>query len=267
MKKITAIVLAMILMLGTCAFAADFTFKQGFDYSYPPYSYLNDDGEMGGFDIEVCQAVCEYLGWGYEPFAFNWDAKDDELKSGACDCIWSGFTINGREDDYLWSIPYSDNTQVVVTTVDSGIASLADLAGKMVGVQIGTSAQQLLNEEGAQVELAQTFASLMTYETYTIAFNDLAAGAIDAIAVDITTATYILGNMENPEDFVTLEEVLGTEQYGVGFRLDDVELRDQVNAALEALAQSGKIEEIANSKEEYADIRQYLTLKADVEAE
>lgn len=261
MKKILTFVLAMILVLTAGASAA--TFKHGFDYSYPPYSYLNDDGKMGGFDVEVCQAVCEYLGWDYEAVPFNWDAKDAELQSGSADCIWSGFTIEGREDGYTWSIPYSNNTQVIVTMADSGINTLADLAGKIVGVQIDTSAQQLLIDEGAQVELAATFAYLLTFETYTIAFNDLAAGAIDAIAVDITTASYILSNMKNPEDFVVLEEKLGVERYGIGFRIADTELRDQVNEALIVLAMNGTIEEIANSNADYADIIPFLTLTAE----
>ena len=262
MKKIITFALALIMMLSAAAFA-ETTFTQGFDYSYPPYSYLNDEGKMGGFDVEVCQAVCEYLGWDYAALPFNWDAKDGELQSGACDCIWSGFTIEGREDDYLWSIPYSNNTQVIVTMADSGITTLADLAGKLVGVQIDTSAQQLLVDEGAQVELAATFADLMTFETYTVAFNDMMAGAIDAVAVDITTATYILNNMDNPEDFVVLEEKLGVERYGIGFRMSDVEMRDQVNEALIALATNGTIEEIANGNPDYADIVPYLTLTAE----
>ena len=85
-----------------------FTFKHGFDLDYPPYSYIDDAGETSGFDVELAKAVCEYYGWEYQAVPFNWDAKDAELAAGSCDCIWSGFTMNGREDDYLWSIPYSD---------------------------------------------------------------------------------------------------------------------------------------------------------------
>ncbi len=68
---------------------SSFTFKHGFDLDYPPYSYLQDDGTVGGFDVELCQAVCDYLGWGYEAVPFNWDAKDMELNAGSCDCILS----------------------------------------------------------------------------------------------------------------------------------------------------------------------------------
>lgn len=175
--------------------------------------------------MEVCQAVCEYLGWGYEAVPFNWDAKDAELAAGSCDCIWSGFTVEGREDDYLWSDPYSNNTQLILTTEDSGIETLADLTGKIVGVQTATSAYDLLQD--AEADLCATFASLEVYETYTIAFADLQAGAIDAIAIDATAGGYLISGLEG---YKFLDEDLGTETYAIGFRLEDVERRDRSEA-------------------------------------
>ena len=171
---------------------SSFTFKHGFDLDYPPYSYLQDDGTVGGFDVELCQAVCEYLGWGYEAVPFNWDAKDMELNAGSCDCIWSGFTKEGREDKYTWGITYSNNTQGILVAADSGITTLADLEGKIVGVQIDTSAAEML--EDSRADLAATFAELKTYETYTVAYNDLKAGAIDAIAIDMTAGGFLVAN-------------------------------------------------------------------------
>ena len=158
----------------------NYTFIHGFDLDYPPYSYLQDDGSVGGFDVELCQAVCEYLGWQYKPLPFNWDAKDAELNAGSCDCIWSGFTKEGREDDYCWGITYSNNTQGILVGSNSGIKTLADLKGKTVGVQTATSAMDLL--EGDRKDLADTFKELKVYETYTIAYADLKAGAIDMTA-------------------------------------------------------------------------------------
>ena len=170
----------------------DYTFVHGFDLDYPPYSYLRDDGSVGGFDVELCQAVCEYLGWKYEPLPFNWDAKDAELNAGSCDCIWSGFTKEGREDDYCWGITYSNNTQGILVASNSGIKTLADLKGKTVGVQTATSAMDML--EGDQADLAATFKDLKVYDTYTIAFSDLKAGAIDAIAIDMTAGSFLIAN-------------------------------------------------------------------------
>ena len=171
---------------------SSFTFKHGFDLDYPPYSYRKDDGSVGGFDVELCQAVCEYLGWGYEAVPFNWDAKDMELGAGSCDCIWSGFTKEGREDDYTWGITYSNNTQGILVAADSDIKTLADLSGKIVGVQTATSAYDML--EDSQKDLADTFAELRVYETYTIAYNDLKAGAIDAIAIDMTAGSFLIAS-------------------------------------------------------------------------
>ncbi|MBQ7726213.1 MAG: transporter substrate-binding domain-containing protein [Clostridia bacterium] len=173
---------------------SNYTFKHGFDLDYPPYSYLKDDGSVGGFDVELCQAVCKYLGWQYKSVPFNWDAKDAELNAGSCDCIWSGFTKEGREDDYAWGITYSNNTQGILVASDSNIKTLADLNGKIVGVQTATSAADML--EDSQKELADTFGELKVYETYTVAFNDLKAGAIDAIAIDMTAGTYLISNEE-----------------------------------------------------------------------
>lgn len=170
----------------------NYTFKHGFDLDYPPYSYLKDDGSVGGFDVEMAQAVCNYLGWKYESVPFNWESKDMELKAGSCDCIWSGFTKEGREDKYTWGLTYSNNTQGILVASDSGITKLSDLAGKTVGVQIDTSAADML--DGAQKDLAKTFGELKTYETYTVAYNDLKAGAIDAVAIDMTAGTYLISN-------------------------------------------------------------------------
>ena len=273
-KKLTVLLLAFtmvftMLALAACGGGGDegssdasadtqygegFVFKQGFDLDYRPYSYVGDDGENGGFDVELAQAVCEYYGWEYQPVPFNWDAKDAELNAGSCDCIWSGFTINGREDDYCWSKPYSDNTQKIMVKADSGIATLADLAGKKVGVQTATSAYELLNDEEGQKELCDTFGELMVYDTYTIAITDLNAGAIDAVAVDVTRAEEA---MANDDSLVCLEENLGSEQYGIGFRKDDTELCELVNAALDALAADGTVAKIA---ENYPEIKDYITL-------
>lgn len=267
MKKILASLLAVamaVVVLAGCSSSSDssadasgeetFVFKHGFDLDYPPYSHIDDNGETSGFDVELAQAVCDYYGWEYEPVPFNWDAKDAELNAGSCDCIWSGFTMNGREDDYLWSKPYSDNTQMILVNKDSGIKTLEDLAGKKVGVQTSTSAYDMLQDEEGQKELADTFDSLEVYETYTIAFNDLKAGAIDAIAIDVTAGNHLI---DGETDYVFLEEELGSEQYAIGFRKDDTELCEKVNAALDALVEDGTYDKIG---QKYPEIYDYLCL-------
>ena len=275
-KKLTVLVLAFAMiftmMVATACGGGDnevsesyakydegYVFKHGFDLDYRPYSFVDDNGENGGFDVEMAKAVCELYGWEYEAVPFNWDAKDAELQAGSCDCIWSGFTINGREDDYLWSIPYSDNTQKIMVKADSGITSLADLAGKKVGVQTATSAYDLLNDEEGQKALMDTFDDLLVYDTYTIAITDLKAGAVDAVAVDATRAAEA---MANDDSLVVLEENLGSEQYGIGFRQDDTELCNMVNLALVRLYEDGTVDKIAAN---YPEIAEYLCLKDQVD--
>lgn len=265
MKKFLASILAItmaVVVLAGCGSQSQgsgssddtFTFKHGFDLDYPPYSHIDDEGNTSGFDVELAQAVCDYYGWKYEAVPFNWDAKDAELNAGSCDCIWSGFTMNGREDDYLWSKPYSDNTQMIMVKKDSGIKTLKDLAGKKVGVQTSTSAYDMLQDDEGQAKLAKTFESLEVFETYTVAFNSLKADAIDAIAIDVTAGNHL---MEGETDYEFLEEELGSEQYAIGFRKDDKELCDKVNAALDALVEDGTYDKIGKK---YPEIYDFLCL-------
>ena len=129
----------------------------GFDAEFPPYGYMDENGEYVGFDLDLAAEVCERNGWELVKQPIDWAAKDLELSSGTIDCIWNGFTINGREDDYTWSIPYVNNKQVVVVTESSGITDLAGLADKVMGVQQDSSALSALEEE-ANADLAASLA-------------------------------------------------------------------------------------------------------------
>ncbi|MGN1171715.1 MAG: amino acid ABC transporter substrate-binding protein [Lachnospiraceae bacterium] len=221
------------------------TFTVGFDAEFPPYGYVDDNGEYVGFDLELAEKVCEKNGWELVKQPIDWDAKDMELSSGAIDCIWNGFTINGREDDYTWSVPYIDNSQVFVTASDSGIASKADLAGKVVGVQKDSSALAALTDEENQenLDLAASFADLVEYADYNTAFMDLEAGAIDALAIDIGVANYQIAS--RGDGYVKLDEELASEQYGIGFLKGNEALRDQVEASLLELYADGTVDEVA----------------------
>ena len=217
------------------------TFTVGFDAEFPPYGYMDENGEYTGFDLELAQEVCDRKGWTLVKRPIDWDSKDMELSSGAIDCIWNGFTINGREDAYTWSVPYVDNSQVFVVAADSGIVTEADLAGLIVGVQKDSSALAAL--EGEAADLAATFSDLIQYTDYNMGFMDLEQGAIDALAIDIGVADYQIAS--RGDAFVKLEEKLATEQYGIGFLLGNEELKNQVEATLLEMAEDGKLAEIA----------------------
>ena len=219
------------------------TFTVGFDAEYPPYGYMDENGEYTGFDLELAEAVCEMKGWTLKKQPIAWDSKDNELNSGSIDCIWNGFTINGREDDYEWSDPYVDNSQVIVVKKDAGIFAFADLAGKKVGVQAASAALDVLSDEEGQKALADTFGELQEFGDYNTAFAELQAGSVDAIAMDIGVAQYQISS--RGEEFIILGEHLNAEQYGIGFKKGNTELRDEVNAALKELKKNGKFDELA----------------------
>ena len=248
MKKKLAVLLVtcfMTALVAGCGKKEDNTFTVGFDAAFPPYGYMDDNGEYVGFDLDLAAEVCERNDWTLVKQPIDWDSKDMELSSGSIDCIWNGFTINGREDKYTWSSPYVDNSQVFVVADGSGIAEFSDLAGKAVGVQRDSSALSALNneEEPDNIALRDSFSNLTEYADYNTAFMDLEAGAIDAIAMDIGVAKYQMESRGT--GFVLLEEYLATEQYGVGFLLGNEELRDQVENTLQEMAADGTFAEIA----------------------
>lgn len=232
------------------------TFTVGFDAEYPPYGYMDESGEYTGFDLELAEAVCELEGWELVKKPINWDSKDMELNSGAIDCIWNGFTMNGREEEYTFSTPYVDNSQVIVVAEKSGMKTLEDLQGKSVGVQAASAALDLLqSEEGGQKALADTFSALNEFADYNTAFTELQAGALDALAIDVGVANYQIKS--RGEGYQILEETLNTEQYAIGFKKGNQELCDVVNADLKKLTEDGTIAKLAE-KYEIADM---VTLK------
>ncbi len=219
------------------------TFTVGFDQDFPPMGFVGDDGEYTGFDLELAKEVADRLGMEFVPQPIAWDAKDMELNSGTIDCIWNGFTMNGREDDYTWSEPYMDNSQVFVVSADSGISSFADLAGKIVEVQADSSAEAALKDNE---ELTGSFGTLQTTPDYNTAFMDLEMGAVDAIAMDVIVAGYQIEQRKDGSQYVVLEETLASEEYGIGFKKGNEELRNQVQAVLEEMAADGTLKSVSD---------------------
>lgn len=258
-----AAVMSMGMMAGVTvhADAESKTLVVGFDAEYPPFGYMDDNGEYVGFDLDVAQKVCDNLGWELVKTPINWDSKDMELNSGNIDCIWNGFTINGREDDYTWSDPYLNNEQVMVVAADAGIEKLEDLAGKNVVVQAASAALDALNSDDNK-DLTASFASLTENPDYNTAFMNLDSGAADAIAVDIGVAKYQLAQREEGK-YVIMEEPIQSEQYGIGFAKGNEELRDTVWAEVMKLYEAGDVTELAEKYE----VDDMLCLGEDAEAE
>ena len=221
-------------------------FTVGFDAEFPPYGYKDDSGEYVGFDLDLAAEVCRRNGWELVKQPIIWDNKDMELESGSIDCIWNGFTINGREDKYTWSTPYVDNSQVVIVRSDSDIKKLADLKGKTVVVQADSSALAAFTGEDAtkeNQELARSFKELRQTADYNSSFLELESGMADAICMDIGVAGYQLKT--RGDGFVMLQEQVSSEKYGIGFKLGNTELRNKVQATLLEMKKDGTFDKIA----------------------
>lgn len=224
-----------------------YTLVVGFDQGYPPYGYVGDDGQFTGFDLDLAKAVCEKNGWNLQLEAIDWDAKDALLGSGTINCIWNGFTMEGREDGYTFSDPYMLNKQVVVVKADSDIKTLDNLAGKIVMTQVDSAALDVLEDAEGQKALADTFKELQTIGEYNSAFMQLESGMVDAVACDLSIAAFQMA--AKPNAYVQLDS-LSTEHYAVGFKKGDTDLAKQVTDALKELDADGTVKQLC---EKYAD--------------
>lgn len=221
-------------------------FTVGFDAEFPPYGYKDDNGEYVGFDLELADEVCKRNGWTLKKQPVEWNSKDMELKTGAIDCIWNGFTMTGRENDYTWSTPYIDNSQVIVVKKNSGIKDFSDLSGKTVVVQNDSSALAALTGDDASDEnkkLVKSFKELQQVSNYNDAFLNLESGAVDAICMDSGVAGYEINKRGNK--YIMLDKSISSEKYGVGFLKGNTELRDEVEEALLSMLDDGTLEKIA----------------------
>ena len=252
--RIISIVMAALLIMGMLyvgicqvqATGEKKTFTVGFDAEFPPYGYKDDKGEYVGFDLDLAEEVCKRNNWKLIKQPIDWDSKDMELSSGSIDCIWNGFTIDGRENDYTWSTPYVDNSQVVVVKSDSDIQKLLDLSGKIVVVQADSSALSALTSDDATDEnkkLAKSFKELQQVSDYNSAFLNLESGMVQAICMDIGVANYQIET--RGDKFRMLDEHISSEKYGVGFKKGNTSLRNAVQKTLLEMKEDGKFDEIA----------------------
>lgn len=220
------------------AAANDGIFKIGLDPEFPPMGFRDTDGNYVGFDIDLAKEVAKRLGMEFEAVPINWDAKNMELGAGNIDCIWNGFTMTGREGDYLWTSPYVSNAQVVVVKENSGIESEADLAGKVLALQQGSTAENALN---SRTDIKDSLANTLFVADNVTALNDLKVGGVDAVLVDEVVADYYMA--QNPG--LKTVASLAKESYGVGFALGNSALRDKVETTLQEMAADGTMKKIS----------------------
>lgn len=259
---IFTLILTVFLMLGAVSAGSWFdmfsgdsntndnqTFIVGFNTEFPPFGYKNDDGKYTGFDYELAQEVAKRNGWKFQPQPIiAWDTKKIELDSDVVDCIWSEFTIDGRENDYTWSNPYFNNSQVVVVKSDSNISSADDLKGKIVEAQISSSALDAIDQNQT---LKSSISQVNEISEYNTAFMDLESGVCDAVVVDYPCAKYHMAEKFSNSTFKILDNPLKYEKYGVGFKKGNDELKDQVQKTLDEMFKDGTVDKIAQNYKDY----------------
>lgn len=218
------------------------TIVVGLDNTFAPMGFVDENGELTGFDIDLAKAVSGILGVTFSLQPIDWSMKETELTNKNIDLIWNAYTITPeREEKVLFTKPYLENKQIVVTMADSNIKTLADLSGKTVAAQAESSAIAAID---SKPEIRDTFKQLATFETNNDCLMDLEAGRCDAVVADEVLIRYYI-SLKGAEKYTLLEEDFGDELYGIGARKEDTALIEAVNGAIETLKESGVAAEIS----------------------
>lgn len=216
----------------------------GIDVDYSPLTYMGSNGEYTGFDVELAKCVADKLNMQVEFVPIQWEQKNKMLEDGDIDCIWSGFSITAsRQNAVTWSVPYMQNRQIIVVNKNSNIESQTDLIDKTIIAQKGSSALEAVQ---ANSNVVSKLKDVLEANTQTEVLDSLSKGKADAAIMDEITYRYYIQH-NNCDDFRVLGDTLQSEQFAVGFRLGNTELRDKVSNALNELASQGKIQELSNS--------------------
>lgn len=217
-------------------------FVLGLDESFPPMGFRDENNEIVGYDIDLAKEVASRLGVKLKLQPINWDTKDQELNTGNIDCIWNGFSIDDeRKKNFLFSDPYMNNQQILVVMADSSFNSQADLAGKTVALQAGSTAGKALD---SKTDFKASLKEVVALKDNNLCLMDLQAGNVDAVAMDEIVARYYV--QMKGEKYRVLDDGLAAEEYGVGFRKNDTALMTKVNDTLKEMAKDGEIAKISN---------------------
>ena len=221
--------------------------------TYPPYIYLNNDGIPAGIDVEIATEAFRRMGYAARFETIDWEQKTNLVESGALDCIWGCFSMDGREEAYRWAGPYMVSRQVVAVDADSSIRSLSDLAGKTIAVQ-STGKPEEIFLSGSDPRVPQGV-DVLSIENRSVQYAMLACGYVDGIAAHETGILQY--GKDNAVDFRILEEPLLVTGLGIAFAKNDTRgLDTQLNAVLAQMRADGTLEQIVGRYLEHAS--QYL---------
>ncbi len=218
-------------------------FVMGLDDAFPPMGFRDEKNEIVGFDIDLAKEAAKRLGVDVKFQTIVWESKLEEINSGNIDVIWNGFSVTPeRQKEYLFTKPYIKNRQVIVVTADSPIKTKADLEGKKIGIQAGSSAQDAVMADKATYEVIKD--NLFEFDDNVMAMKDLKGGGLDAVVVDIIVGKYYVS--KHPGEYKFLEEDFGAEDFAVGLRITDKAFLAEMNKALDDMKADGTASEISN---------------------
>ena len=207
----------------------------GLDDNFPPMGFRDEKNALVGFDIDLATEAGKRLGAEVTFKPIDWSAKEAELNGKRVDVLWNGLTITEeRKANILFTTPYLENRQIIVVLDNSAIKNKAELAGKVLGVQDGSSAVEAVQKDEA---IAKSLKELKKFPDNVTALMDLSAGRLDALVVDEVVGRYYTAKKSG--EYRVLEENFGTEDYGVGTRKDDAELMGKLQKALDDMKKDG----------------------------
>jgi polar amino acid transport system substrate-binding protein len=252
MKKILSLLIILALAV-TTVFAATQdnslnyikekgVFVLGLDDSFPPMGFRDQEGEITGFDIDLAKEVCKRMGVELKTQPVDWNAKILDLNSKNIDVIWNGLTITDeRKKNVEFSKPYIANRQIIIVKAGSGIDTKADLAGKTIGLQFGSSADDAVKSDPKTMK---SMGEIIKFEDNVQALMDLGIGRIDAVVVDEILGRYYISQKEGV--YAVASDYFTEEEYGIGFRKDDKAFAAEVDRILDEMVKDGAAAAISN---------------------
>ncbi|MGD9586552.1 MAG: amino acid ABC transporter substrate-binding protein [Brachymonas sp.] len=215
-------------------------FVIGLDDNFPPMGFRNDKQELVGYDIDMAREAARRMGMEADFKPIDWSAKEAELNGRRVDALWNGMTITEeRKKNVAFTRPYMENHQIIVVTAASPIHAKADLAGKVVGVQDGSSAVEAVAKDPVSRQMKE----IKKFGDNVAALMDLTTGRLDAVVVDEVVGRYYTSRKAG--QYRILSDNFGSEEYGVGLRKDDKALLAKLDAALDAMKADGTAQKIA----------------------
>jgi len=237
-KRLVAAMLVLLvagMLVAGCGGADKKKIVVGLDDNFPPMGFRDDKNNIIGFDVDMAKEATKRMGVEVEFKPIDWNSKEAELSGKRVDVLWNGLTITEkRKENILFTNAYMENRQIIVVAANSPIKTKADLAGKVVGTQEGSSSIEAIEKDAAAMK---SFKELKKFGDNVAALMDLKTGRLDAVVVDEIVGRYYIA--KKPGEYTILKDNFGSEEYGVGLRKEDKELLGKLQKALDEMKKDG----------------------------